>query len=95
MLSNSCHGNHTKDFFTNLVFSETLEGISNTLQKLRLVQASADKIVGRGALDDPLGIKCGSEIAWYKKGYVLLRMQYKIFSGVKTKTHSNFQSSPI
>ena len=70
MLSNSCHGNHTKDFFTNLVFSETLKGISNTLQNLRFVQSSVDEIVGGGGGpdDQPLGIKCGSEIAWYKKG---------------------------
>ena len=61
MLSNSCHGNHT-----NLVFSETLKGICNTLQNLRFVQSSVDEIGGPD--DSPLGIKCGSEIAWYKKG---------------------------
>ena len=47
MLSNSCHGNHT-NVFTNLVFSDTLEGISNTLQNLRFVQPSVDEIVGGG-----------------------------------------------
>ena len=46
MLSNSCHGNHTKDFFTKLVFSETLKVISNTLQNLRFVQPIVDEIVG-------------------------------------------------
>ena len=51
------------------MFSETLKGISNTLQNLRFVQPSVDEIVGGGGgPDDPLGIKCGSEIAWYKKG---------------------------
>ena len=49
-------------FFTNLVFSETLKGITNTLENL----------CGRdsGAPDEPPppGIKCGSEIALYKKG---------------------------
>ena len=70
MLSNSCRGNHTKDFFTNLLYSATLKGISNIFQNLRFVQSSVDEIVG-GADDPPpplLGIKCGSEIAWYKKG---------------------------
>ena len=72
MLSNSCHGNRTDDFFTNLLFFETLKGISNTLQNLRFVP-SVDEIVGGGGggggPDNPLGIKCGSEIAWYKKGH--------------------------
>ena len=56
--------------FTNLVFSETLKGISNTMHNLRFVQPSVDEIVGGGGggPDDPLGIKCVSEIAWYKKG---------------------------
>ena len=49
------------------MFSETLKGISNTLQNLRFVQSSIDEIVG-GPDDPPPGIKCGSEIAWYKKG---------------------------
>ena len=49
------------------MFSETLKDISNTLQNLRFVQSSVDDIVG-GQDDPPLGIKCGSEIAWYKKG---------------------------
>ena len=66
MLSNSCHGNHAKDFFTNLVFSETLKGISNKLQNLRFVQPSVDEIVG--GPDDPPQNKWGSKIAWYKKG---------------------------
>ena len=48
MLSISCHGNHTKDFFTNLVFSEIMKGVSNTLQNFRFVQSSVDKIVGEG-----------------------------------------------
>ena len=52
--------------FTNLVFSETLKGIYNTLQNLRFVQPSVDEGVQMTPL--PLGIKCGSEIAWYKKG---------------------------
>ena len=68
MLSNSCHGNHTKDFFTNLVFSKTLKGISNALQNLTFVQPSVDEIVGGPDDPPPLGIKCGSEIALYKKG---------------------------
>ena len=55
-------------FFTNLVFSETLKGISNTLQNLRFVQSSVDEIVGVQMTPPPPGIKCGSEIAWYKKG---------------------------
>ena len=45
------------------MFSETVKGIFNTLQNLRFVQPSVDEIVG-----PPSGIKCGSEIAWYKKG---------------------------
>ena len=73
MLSNSCHGNHTKYFFTNLLFSETLKGISNTLQNLTFIQLSVDEKVADGSRyptppPPPLGIKCGSEIAWYKKG---------------------------
>ena len=55
--------------FTNLVFSETLKSISTTLQNFSLVQPRVDEIVG--GPDDPpppLGIKWGSEIAWYKKG---------------------------
>ena len=52
--------------FTNLVFSETLNGVFNTLQNLTFVQPIVDEIVE--GPDDPLGIKCGSEIAWYKKG---------------------------
>ena len=51
MQPNSCHGNHTKDFFTNLEFSETLKGISNTLQNLKFVQSNVDEIVG--GPDDP------------------------------------------
>ena len=54
-------------FFTNLLFSETLKGISNTLQNLTFVQLSVEEIVG-GPDDPPFGIKSGSEIAWYKKG---------------------------
>ena len=55
MLSNSCYGNHTK-VFTNLVFSETLKGISNTLQNLTFVQPSVDEIVP-GAYENP-GSQC-------------------------------------
>ena len=66
MLSNSCHGNHTR-FFTNLSFSKTLKGISNTLQNLTFVELNIDEIVG-GPDTLPLGIKCGSEIPWSKKG---------------------------
>ena len=47
------------------MFSETLNGICNTLQNLRFVQPSVDEI---GVQMTPLDIKCGSEIAWYKKG---------------------------
>ena len=54
-------------FFTNLVFSETLRGISISLQNLMFVQLSINEIVG-GPDDPSLGIKCGSKIAWYKKG---------------------------
>ena len=52
------------------MFSDTLKGISNTLQNLRFVQPSVDEIVGGpdGTPPPPLSIKCGSEIAWYKKG---------------------------
>ena len=39
-----------------------------TLQNLTFVQPSVDEIVGGGGGDAPPGIKCGSEIAWYKKG---------------------------
>ena len=67
MLSNSCHGNHTKDF-TNFVFFETLKGISDTLQNLTFVKPSVDEIVGGHLPPPPPGIKCGSEITWYKKG---------------------------
>ena len=49
--------------FTNLVFPEILKDISNTLQNLSFVQPSVDEIVGGSD-----GIKCGSEIAWHKKG---------------------------
>ena len=52
MLSNSCHGNHTTDIFTNLLFSETLKGISNSLQNLTFVELSVDEIVG-GCPDNP------------------------------------------
>ena len=45
MLSNCCYGNHTKDFFINLLFSETLKRISNILQNLTFVQLSVDEIV--------------------------------------------------
>ena len=34
-----------KNIFTSLVFSETLKGISNTLQILRFVQSRVDEIV--------------------------------------------------
>ena len=68
MLSNSCDCNHTKEFFTNLVFSETLSGISNTSQNLTFVQPSVDEIVGGPDDPHPFDIKCGSELAWYKKG---------------------------
>ena len=67
MLPNSCHGNHTKDFFAKLLFSKTLKGISNTLQNLTFVELNIDEIVG-GPDALPLGIKCGSKIPWYKKG---------------------------
>ena len=54
--------------FTNLLFSETLKAISNTLQSFTFVQLSVDEIVGGPDNTPlPLGIKCGSEIAWYKK----------------------------
>ena len=52
-------------FFTNLVFSETLNGISISLQNLMFVQPSINEIVG-GPNDPSFGMKCGSEIAWYK-----------------------------
>ena len=60
--------------FRNFVFSETLKGISNTLQHFTFAQPSVDEIVGGGGGggedpdDSPLDIKCGSEITWYKKG---------------------------
>ena len=38
--------------FTNLLFSETLKGISDTLQNLTFVQLSVDEIVG--GPDNPL-----------------------------------------
>ena len=53
-----------QNIFTNLLFSETLKGIANTLQNWRFVQLSVDEIVG----ESPPGINCGFEIAWYKKG---------------------------
>ena len=67
---NSYHGNHTKVFFTNFKFSKTLKGIPNTLQNLKFVQLTVDEIAGEGwgYPSNPLGIKCGSEIAWYRKG---------------------------
>ena len=43
--------------FTNPLFSETMKGISNTLQNFTFVQLSVDEIVG-----------VWPEIAWYKKG---------------------------
>ena len=46
-----------------------MKGICNILQNLRFAQLSVDEIVGVGGPDNPLGIKCGSEIAWYKKGH--------------------------
>ena len=49
---NSCHGNHTKDFFTNLLFSETLKGISDALQNLMFVQLSVNEVVSGGP-DNP------------------------------------------
>ena len=54
--------------FANLVFSETLKGISNTLQNLTFVRPSVGEIAGGPDDPPPLGIKCGSEIACYKKG---------------------------
>ena len=51
-------------FFTNLLFSKTLKGISNTLQNLTFVERNIDEIVGG---PDTL-VKSVSEIAWYKKG---------------------------
>ena len=53
--------------FTNPLLSETLKGISNTLQNLRFVQLNVNEIVG-SRYPPFLGIKCGSEIPWYKKG---------------------------
>ena len=43
-----------KGFFTNLVFSETLKGISNTLQNLTFVQPSVNEIVGFQMTHPPL-----------------------------------------
>ena len=40
--------------FTNLLFSETLKGISNTLQKLTFVQLTVDDIVVGGGRYPPL-----------------------------------------
>ena len=54
MLSNSCHGNHTKDFLLTFNFMRP-----TILQNLTFVQLWVDEIVG---------IMCGSKIAWYKKG---------------------------
>ena len=60
--------------FTKLLFFETLKSISDTLQDLTFVQLNVDKIVGGGGggggPDINLGIriKCGSEMASYKKG---------------------------
>ena len=56
-----------KIFYKPCIF-ETLKGISDTLQNLTFVQPSVDEIVGGPDDPPPLGIKCGSEIAWYKKG---------------------------
>ena len=59
--------------FTDFKFSETLKGISNALQSLKFVQPNVNEIAwGRGRLGQPpppppLGIKCVSEKAWYKK----------------------------
>ena len=59
--------------FTNLLFPETLQGISNTLQNSTFVPLSVDEIIWRSISaapppPPPLGIKRGSDIAWYKKG---------------------------
>ena len=54
-------------------FSETLKGNSNTLQNLLSVQLRDDEMVGgRWNPPPPLVIKCGSEIAWYKKGLSII-----------------------
>ena len=41
------------------------------------VQTSIDEIVGGPDDPPPLGIKCGSEIVWYKKGS-RVKMQTKV-----------------
>ena len=54
--------------FSNLLFSETLKGISYTLQNWTFVQPSVDEIVGGpDKPSPPLVVKCWSEKAWYKK----------------------------
>ena len=47
--------------------SETLKGVSNTLQNLEFVKLRVDEIL-EGSAHSPPGIKCRSEIAWYRKG---------------------------
>ena len=61
---NCHHGDETKDFLLNCNLVR-LKGISNTLPNLTFVQLRVDEIAGRGGA--LLGIKCGSEIASYKK----------------------------
>ena len=56
--------------FFNLKFSETFRDIPNILQSFHLQQLRVGEIAsaGEGMLRQrPIGIKCGSEKAWYKK----------------------------
>ena len=57
-----------QNIFIRFKVSEALKGISNTLQNVELVQLRVDEIVGGGVGSNPFGTKCGSKIAWYKKG---------------------------
>ena len=68
---------------TNLLFSKPLKHISNTLQNLMFAELNIDEIVGV-QIPSPLGIKCGSEIHWYKKVDNLLKLLDN-FKEIKTQ----------
>ena len=91
MSLNSCSGNQTKYFLSTFDFLR-LSGVSLIPYKFDVYTAKVVKILGVEIPPSPLGIKCGYEIAWYKKDqrnwiFVISLINFLTIFGILSKTN--------